>query len=117
MATQTSYMKPVLTGVVGGALLTMVLGFTVGGWVTGSKAEVSAVEKSKSAVISALAPICLSNFKASSDATDQKVLLTKTEEWKIADFVKTGGWAKVPGSADVSTGLARTCAQLILAEK
>ena len=117
MANQTSFLKPVLAGIVGGSLLTMALGFTMGGWVTGSKAEVSAQEQSKAAVISALAPICLNNFKSASDAQAQQALLKKTEEWKIADFVKEGGWAKMPGSTDVSTGLARTCAKLILAEK
>ena len=116
MAAQ-SFLKPALAGVVGGALLTMVLGFAIGGWVTSSKSQSVALESSKVAVINALAPICLSNFEASSTAPSQRELLEKTEDWKHVDFVKEGGWAKVPGLKEVSNGLARSCAEMILAAK
>ena len=78
MATQ-SHLKPVLAGVVGGALLTMVLGFTLGGWVTGSKSENTARDQSNLAVIAALAPVCLNNFKGSADAQKQQALLKETD--------------------------------------
>jgi len=116
MAKQSN-LKPIVAGAAIGALLTMVVGFTMGGWVTGSKAESVAQKQSNLAVISALAPICLSNFKAATDSTKQHALLEKTEDWKRADFIKQGGWAKVPGLKDASTGLANTCAKLILADK
>lgn len=116
MATQSS-LKPLLAGALCGALLTMVLGFTTAGWVTSSKAESTALESSKLAVIQALAPICLSRFEASADATAQRDLLKKTEDWKRPEFVKTGGWAKLPGVETVSDGLARKCAELISAAK
>jgi len=114
MATK-SFLQPLVAGVAGGALLTMVLGFTVGGWVTGSKAENTARDQSNNAVVAALAPLCLRNFKGSADAKEQHVLLKKADEWKHAEFVKSGGWAVMPGMPTVSTALASSCAKLILA--
>jgi len=112
-----SSLKPVLAGAMGGALLTMILGFTLGGWVTGSKSESTARNQSSLAVIDALAPICLNNFKVSADAQGQRALLEKTEDWKHAEFVNSAGWTKIPGVKEASSGLARGCAKVILAEK
>ncbi|MFY0610258.1 MAG: hypothetical protein JXQ99_01935 [Hyphomicrobiaceae bacterium] len=112
-----SYLKPALAGAAGGALLTMLLGFTVGGWVTNSKSQSTARNQSDLAVIAALAPICLNNFKASADAQEQRALLEKTDDWKHAEFVNSAGWTKIPGVKQTSSGLARGCAKLILAEK
>ena len=115
--TVKSYLKPVLAGAVGGAILTALLGFTLGGWVTSSKSERVAQEKSNTAVIAALAPICHANYRASSNALEQRALLEKTDDWKHAEFVNSAGWTKIPGVAAVSNRLARSCAKLILAEK
>ncbi len=115
--TVKAILKPVLAGAVGGAILTTLLGFTLGGWVTSSKSESAARNKSNSAVIAALAPICLHNFKKSADAQEQRALLKKTDDWKYAEFVNSAGWTKIPGVQAVSNGLARNCAELILAEK
>ena len=112
-----SILKPVLAGAMGGALLTTLLGFTLGGWVTQSKSESTVRSESNLAVIAALAPICLSNFKASAGAQEQRALLKKAEDWKHADFVMSAGWTKIPGVKEASSGLARSCAKLILAEK
>ena len=113
----TPYIKPALGGAAGGALLTMLLGFTVGGWVTSSKSENVARQQSNLAVSAALAPICHNNFKASSDAQSQRALLKNTEDWKQAEFVNAAGWTKIPGVADGKSGLASSCAKLILAGK
>ena len=115
--TSKTYLKPVLAGAVGGAFLTALLGFTLGGWVTSSKSENAAQDKSKLAVIAALAPICHSNFEATADAQEQRALLEKTDDWKRAEFVNSAGWTKIPGVEAASSGLARTCAKLILAKK
>lgn len=104
-----------LGGAVGGSLLTMLLGFTMGGWVTASKSENTASDQSTQAVISALAPVCVSNFNKTNDMEKQQALLKGTEEWKRAAFVKSAGWASMPGQSEVSTGLANSCAKLILA--
>ena len=112
-----SYLKPALAGAVAGALLTMLLGFTLGGWVTKSKSESTARNQSNLAVIAALAPICLNNFKASTNSQQQRAQLKETDDWKHAEFVNSAGWAKIPGVKEVRSGLANRCAKLILANK
>ncbi len=112
-----SYLKPALAGAVAGALLTMLLGFTLGGWVTSSKSESVARVQSNLAVTAALAPICFNNYKRSTNAQQQRALLEKTEDWKQAEFVNSAGWTRIPGVKKVRSGLANSCAKLILASK
>ena len=66
-----SYLKPALWGAAGGAILLAIVGFTWGGWVTGGGAEAKAEQRASSAVIAALAPICVVQFKSASDATSE----------------------------------------------
>src|SRR5271170_1396765 len=54
-----------LQGVAVGAVATLVIGFSWGGWVLGSSAKEMAENASTSAVIAAIAPICADQFRAS----------------------------------------------------
>lgn len=110
-------MKPALWGAVGGAIATAIAGFTIGGWMTASKAEAMAHSRATTAVVSALAPICATNFKSGEGQQALLVDLKAKSTWEQAAFVEKGGWTKMPGMESVSSGLARTCVELILAEK
>ena len=112
-----SELKPALLGAVGGAAALALIGFNWGGWVTGSKAEVLANERASTAVIAALAPICLDNFRRGADAQAQLTELEKVKSWEQATFVEKGGWAKMPGTTSINSTMARKCAEMILAEK
>jgi hypothetical protein len=107
--------KPVLWGVAGGAIALAIVGFTWGGWVTGSKAETTAVMRINDAVVGALAPVCVDKFQHAGDASANLVALKKVETWSQGDFVEKGGWATVPGtnSAERVTAVARACAVLL----
>jgi len=87
-----------------------------GGWVTGGKAEATAVQRANDAVVVALAPICVEKFKGTSDASANLAALRKTESWSQGEFVEKGGWATtVAGSispAQVSA-VAKACASLL----
>ena len=110
-------LKPALWGAVAGAAVLSVIGFTWGGWVTGTTAESLAKQKASSAVVAALAPICADNFRRGNDAPAQLVELKKVSTWEQANFVEKGGWAKVPGSSSVDRETARACAEMIIATK
>src|SRR5512141_1763985 len=60
--------KPALWGAVGGALVLAIVGFTWGGWMTGSKAEADASQRAKAAVVNALAPVCVERFQHAAEA-------------------------------------------------
>ena len=103
-------LKPALWGAVGGAAALAIVGFNWGGWVTGGTAETIAKQRASTAVVAALAPICLDNFQRGKDAQTQFVELKKINSWEQAAFITKGGWATIPGMATVDTAVARACA-------
>jgi len=109
--------KPALMGAVAGAIALAVIGFTWGGWVSGGTVEKLVKDGSSKAVVTALAPICADNFKRAADSSSQLVELKKISSWQQAAFVEKAGWAKMPGSETIPTGMATACAEIILALK
>jgi hypothetical protein len=108
--------KPAFWGFVAGACALAVVGFNWGGWVTGGTAEANASQRSKSAVVTALAPMCVAKFKASPEATANQAALKKAEAWSQTEFVEKGGWATLPGeSPEQVTAVARACVELLIA--
>ena len=116
MVTLKEFRAPLL-GAVAGAILSTVVGFTLGGWMTASKADSVADARSTAAVISALAPICANNFKSGEGQAAQLTKLKATSAWQREAFVRKGGWANMPGVAKASSGVARACAEIIIAGK
>ena len=106
--------KSSVYGAFGGAVALAMVGFGWGGWVTGGSAELTAKTRSDNAVVAALAPICLTQFQKAPDAAAQQAVLVTKGSWEQKKLVETGGWAKMPGSTDVPSGLAQACADLIV---
>ena len=109
--------KPALWGVVGGAIAMAIVGFSWGGWVTGSRAETDATQRANSAVVVALAPVCVEKFKHAADVVANLAALKKVDSWSQGDFVEKGGWATLPGSSPPApvTAVAQACASLLVA--
>jgi hypothetical protein len=72
-----------------------------------------AKERADAAVVKALTPICVNNFREAADAKAQQLELKKAPSWEKAAFVEKHGWATMPGSSSPHPGLARACAELI----
>ena len=96
-----------LQGVAAGAIATLVIGFGWGGWMLGSSAKTLADNTASSAVVAAIAPICVDQFQRSADATNNLTELKKTDSWQQAAYVEKGGWATMPGSKAVDSGVPR----------
>ena len=111
---RTDVIKPALYGAFGGAIALAIVGFGWGGWVMGSTADARAKTSSQTAVVAALAPICASQFRQTPGAAAQQAVLVTKGSWEQKKLVETGGWAKMPGSTDVPSGLAQACADLIV---
>lgn len=106
--------KPALWGMVGGAAVMAIVGFTWGGWVTGGKAESTAAQRANAAVVGALAPICVEKFKGATDVPANLAALKKADSWSQGEFVEKGGWAAAPGSSpEQVTAVAKACAVLL----
>jgi hypothetical protein len=105
--------KPMLMGAAGGAVALAIVGFGFGGWVTGGTAEEMANDRANSAVIAALAPICVAQFQQQSDSDSRLSELNDIRSYQRAAFIEEGGWATMPGSDAGSKDVARACAEMI----
>jgi hypothetical protein len=104
-------LKSTLMGVLIGAAALAFIGFTWGGWVTGSTADKIANSKASAAVVLALAPMCVDNFRHQPDAGAQLVNFQKLSSYDQAGFVEKAGWASALGSKQDSSAITRACAE------
>ena len=104
-------------GAVAGAIVTIAVGFSWGGWSLGSTADKMAKERSELAVVAALAPVCADKFRALPDAEAKQVALSKLDDsWKRRDeFPKE--FVTLPGESYPSSALVDACYTLLLAPK
>jgi hypothetical protein len=102
-----------LQGVAAGAVATLIIGFGWGGWMLGSSAKELAESSASSAVVAAIAPICADQFQRSADAANNLTALKKTDSWQQAAYVEKGGWAIMPGSKAVDSGVPQACAAIL----
>ena len=113
---QGDSLKHLLQGAAVGAVATMFVGFTWGGWSLGSTADKMAKEQSELAVVAALAPVCADKFRALPDAEAKKVALSKTDTWKRADEFPQE-LVTLPGETYPSSALVNACYALLMAPK
>ena len=105
-----------LQGAAAGAVATMIVGFSWGGWSLGSTADKMAKEQSNLAVVAALAPVCAEKFRAQPDAAAKTAALSKVDSWKRAEeFSKE--WVILPGETYPSSSLVAACYALLMAPK
>jgi hypothetical protein len=108
--------KRLLQGAVVGAIATIIVGFNWGGWSLGSTADERAVERSKLAVVAALAPVCADKFRAQPDAAAKTVAISKVDAWnRTKDFPTE--FVTLPGETYPSSALADACYALLMAPK
>ncbi len=110
---QGESLKRLLQGMAVGAFATMAVGFYWGGWMLGSSATKLADSTAKTAVIAAISPICVEQFQKSADAGTNMIELKKISTYQQAAFVEKGGWATMPGSTEVSSGVSQACATML----
>jgi hypothetical protein len=95
----------------GCVVLTLLIGFTWGGWVTGGTATERADKAAAQARAELAATVCVEQFLNASDARAQLASLKKTMSWQRDDFVEKGGWATPPGLDKPVTSAAELCAE------
>ena len=110
---QGESLKQLLQGAALGVFATLGIGFSWGGFMPGSTAKMLADSTANSAVVAAMAPICVDQFQHSADATNNLTELKKANSWQQAAYVEKGGWATMPGSKAVDSGVPQACAALL----
>lgn len=98
----------------GVAALTMIVGFSMAGWVTASTAQARVATSTEHAVAQLAANICQHRFLAATDASAQVAALEATDSWKRDNFIEQGGWTTFANMTDPVNGAASLCARQIL---
>ena len=106
------WFKPAVTGGMVGAVVIAIVGFSAGWVVTSGSASAMAEQKGEKAVIAALTPICVAQFKGQAQdvRTTQLAALTGESSWARGDYVEKQGWATMPGSKAPDDEVADACA-------
>ena len=117
VALQGESLKRLLQGAVVGVVATLVVGFGWAGFTLGSTANAMADAAAKNAVVAAKAPICVDQFQRAASASDNLTALKKVGSGEQAAFIEKGGWAVMPGSNSVDSGVTQACATLLNALK
>jgi hypothetical protein len=110
-----TWAKPGIWGAVIGSILTMIVGFSWGGWTTSSTANVAAMKRADTAVTAVLVPICLAQEKVDGTKGEKLgALKAMTSSYEQTEFVMKAGWATFPGNADPNRDVAEACASALL---
>ena len=103
------WLKPGLFGAIVGAAALAIVGFSWGGWKTGSAAEKMAADHAQMEVVAALVPICLEQSKQDPEVTDTLADLKEASSYQRRDLLMKTGWATMPGSSDANRNVATAC--------
>ena len=99
---------------VAGVVLTMLVGFTWGGWMTNASAQKLADTTAKSAVVERLAPICVAQFNLDPDRDQKLKVLQEGSSYERTKYVTDQTWATLPGETKPTSQVAAACADLLM---
>jgi hypothetical protein len=89
--------------------LTMLVGFTWGGWVTGGTSEEMAQEAASDARAQLAATVCVDRFLEAPDATMKLASLKKADSWNRGDLIEDAGWVTLSGMKEPVPQAADLC--------
>jgi len=92
------------------AALTMIIGFTWGGWVTGGSAADRAETAADEAVASLAADICYNRFMSDPQVATNLKALKDESSYARKGLVEDGGWVTLGGREKPISGAANLCA-------
>jgi hypothetical protein len=101
---------------VGGALLSMYVGFNIGGWMTNGSAEAIAKETAATAVAQRLGTICVAQFNRDTAKSQKLVEMKGKDAWEIGRYIDNQSWAIMPGEEKPESGVADACAKQLSAK-
>jgi len=99
---------------IGSVVLTMIIGFAWGGWVTGGTARSMAQTIADEAVVKRLAPICVLQATRDPGKAQRLEALGKTDSWQRSEYVEKQGWATMPGEEKPDSKVAEECTRLLM---
>ena len=112
---QGESLKRLLQGAAAGAIATIIIGFSWGGWMLGSTAKKLATDETRSAIVTIAAPACAEHF--ANKAKDEKwAEYQKVDTWRRDTYIKEAGYATMTGLANdysTSSAIADACVKAL----
>jgi len=106
--------KPLVWGVISGAIGLLIVIFWTGWVVTSGTAEAEGKKMAKEAVLENLVPICVEQYLQDPNKVDKFKELKEKAYYQRDDYVKENGWATMPGAKSFVRGVADKCAKQII---
>jgi hypothetical protein len=95
-------------------ILTMIVGFSWGGWVTGGTAQRTAITTASTAVIERLTSICVNQFDQDPAKAQKLQSLKEASTYQRTGYVTDQGWATMPGEEKADSKVAGACAKRLV---
>jgi hypothetical protein len=95
-------------------ILTMVVGFAWGGWVTGGTARKIADTAAEDAVVARLAQVCVAQFNQDPGKNLKLEELKAAGTYQGREYVQDQGWATMPGEEGSDRKVADECVKLLM---
>src|SRR3569623_1392988 len=95
-------------------VLTIILGFTWGGWVTPGSAAAKAKDAANDATVELAASICAYRFLHANDAGAQLAALKKESSYNRSSVIEKGGWVTFAGAKEPIDDAAGLCADRLM---
>jgi len=106
--------KPLIWGIVTGAIVLLIVIFWAGWVVTSSTAEDKGQKLAKEAVLEKLIPICVAQYLKDPNKVERFAELKEKSYWQRDNYVEKIGWSIMPGSKSSVRGVADKCEKQII---
>jgi hypothetical protein len=93
-------------GLICGAVIAMIIGFSWGGWITSGTSQT----RTREAVLASQAAICVAQFMKQPNHEEKLKALEEVSSWQRAEAIEKGGWDKMPGQEKADYAVDRACA-------
>ena len=104
-----TWTKPALYGAAAGAIVLAAYGFGWAGWMTAGEAEQLADSRADSAVVEALAPICVEQARQDPEIASMLAGVGAARSYERGKMLMETGWATMPGAAEPDRDVANAC--------
>jgi len=98
-------------GFIIGAVVAMVIGFKWGGWTTSGTTERMTQEAVAASQVASQAAICVAQFIKDPNYKEKIADLQKEGSYERYKYIEKGGWDKMPGQKEATSGVANACAE------
>ncbi len=98
-------------GLIIGAVVAMIIGFKWGGWTTSGTAQQMTKEAVLASQVASQATICVAQFIKDPKYNEKIAELQKEGSYERHKYIEKGGWDKMPGQKEATSGVADACVE------